>query len=177
MAVLAFWCAQRWNTWFGNPAEPAYASLAQPARIQLTFGNAGERSRNITWQCGSRLLPAGIAYFEKGKNDTLRVPAEGRVLHTAGGTTVVYRAALNDLTAGEYRYAVRAGEGQSAWYDFTVAGNGDFSFIYLGDIQDTVGGVMRHFVDSIRHWQPPADFWLLGGDVVERPHDRYWNEY
>jgi 3',5'-cyclic AMP phosphodiesterase CpdA len=44
-------------------------------------------------------------------------------------------------------------------------------------VQDTVGGVSKGFFGNIRRWQPDAAFWLLGGDVIERPHDQYWNEY
>jgi len=178
VVVLAIICAKRWNVWFGNPVEPAYTGLQAPSRIQLTFGNDGEHSRNISWQCGDTLLPSSVVYFEKEKNDTLIINAVGKIFHTTGGTTVSYHTALNDLKKGNYQYSVRTGDKQSAWYDFAISeNNDDFSFIYLGDIQDTVGGVMKNVVRDIRHWQPSADFWLLGGDVIERPHDRYWNEY
>ena len=176
--ILAIWCTKRWDAWFGNPVEPAYISLQEPGRIQLTFGNNGENSRNISWQYGDTLLPSSIIYFEKEKNDTLIIPAAGKIFHTTGGTTVSYHVKLNDLVTGNYQYSVHTGDKQSAWYGFTInENNDDFSFIYLGDIQDTVGGVMKNFVSDIRRWQPDVDFWVLGGDVIERPHDRYWNEY
>ncbi|GHT34957.1 purple acid phosphatase [Bacteroidia bacterium] len=173
---LTILCVKRWDVWFGNPIEPPYQTLTEPSRIQLTFGAVGERSRNVSWQCGDTLAPSNLLLIKEG--DVNLIPAEGKIFHTTGGTTVSYHAVLDSLSAGEYHYRVETGGKQSAWYDFKVNADAEnFSFVYLGDVQDTVGGVSKQFFKNIRHWQPDAAFWLFGGDVIERPHDQYWNEY
>jgi hypothetical protein len=176
--AIIFISIKRWKAWFGNPVEPPYSSLSEPGRIQLTFGSKGSFSRNISWQCGDSLMPSLLIYTKEQSNDTLSAPASGEMLLTTGGTTVSYHAGLTELTEGIYNYAVRTGGKQSEWYSFNVA-NPDtaFTFVYLGDIQDTINGITDSFVSHIRSLQPRAAFWVLGGDIIERPQDRYWNEY
>ncbi len=176
--VLAFFCAKRWNVWFGNPTEPHYISLHIPNRIQLTFGNDGEFSRNISWQCGDSLQTSNLFLTKNTSVDTVSIIAEGRVLHTIGGTTVSYHAKMKDLSAGVYSYSVSTGNQQSAWHPFEVKNDTDkFSFVYLGDIQDTINGKAGDFLANVYKQEKEAAFWILGGDVIERPQDRYWNEY
>lgn len=176
--VLVIVCVKRWNAWFGNPVEPPYESLNEPARIQLTFGNAGEMSRNISWQCGKTLEASRVFLVKKETTDTIAIEATGKLFKTEGGTTVIYWAKLNHLSEGSYNYSVCTGTKQSGWYEFNVKKHPEnFSFIYLGDIQDSIHGVTNAFISDIRRWNLNADFWVLGGDVIERPHDNYWNEY
>ena len=176
--VLVSICVKRWNAWFSNPVEPPYESIAEPGRIQLTFGNTGEFSRNISWQCGDSIVDSKLAIVKDGTTDTLYIQAEGKIFHTIGGTTVSYHTALNNLEEGTYHYNVQTGENQSTWYQFLVNNPKDkFSFVYLGDIQDTINGITKEFVSNIHRCESTADFWVLGGDIIERPHDQYWNEY
>ena len=176
--ILVVACMKRWNAWFGNPIEPPYKNFDYPARIQLTFGNAGEMSRNISWQCGETLEASHVLLVKSESTDTISVKADGKLFETTGGTTVIYWAKLNQLSEGTYSYSVCTGTKQSGWNEFAIRKNPEkFSFIYLGDIQDSIHGETGSFLLNIRRQKSDADFWLLGGDVIERPHDRYWNEY
>ena len=174
---IAFLCSQRWDVWFGNPIEPPYLSRNFPERIQLTLGNEGQFSRNVSWQCGDTLATSNLFISKKETSDTTAIEAAGKLLHTQGGTTVTYHAKLTDLKAGEYFYSVSTGGKQSDWYNFKVSTNDRFTFVYIGDIQDTIGGNAGNMFSKINRNNKDAAFWILGGDVIERPHDQYWNEY
>jgi len=177
LGITVFVGSKRWNAWFGNPVEPPYSSSNIPVRIQLTFGNEGPFSRNVSWQCGDTLAASRLFIVKSATTDTTVVTAEGKAIQTQGGITVSYHAKLTGLTEGEYSYSVCTGDKQSAWYDFTVNASDRFRFVYIGDIQDTIGGTVGKLFTSISRKEKDAAFWILGGDVVERPQDRYWNEY
>ena len=177
LGIIIFICSKRWNAWFDNPVEPPYVSENVPCRIQLTFGADGQFSRNVSWQCGDTLAASRLFFVKSSTADTVSIAAEGKILQTQGGTTVSYHAKLTHLTEGKYSYSVSTGGKQSAWYDFTVSAGDNFQFVYIGDIQDTIGGVAKKSFDLINRNEKDAAFWILGGDVVERPQDRYWNEY
>ena len=177
IGTIATVCIKRWNAWFNNPVEPPYASSKIPVRIQLTFGNDGQFSRNVSWQCGDTLADSQLFVAKSSTADTVAIAAEGKILRTQGGTTVSYHAKLKDLKSGEYSYSVSTDGKQSAWYNFTVSGGSSFNFLYFGDIQDTIGGISKNEFSLASRNEKNAAFWILGGDVVERPHDQYWNEY
>jgi len=178
LGIIVIVCNKKWNVWFGNPVEPPYVSSNVPTRIQLTLGNSGQFSRNISWQCGDTLEVSKLLIVQSTIRDTITVSAKGRILQTQGGVTVSYHAELTDLTDSEYSYSVCTGDKQSDWYHFTVKPYSDkFRFVYIGDIQDTIGGTAGETFASINQTTKDADLWILGGDVIERPHDQYWNEY
>jgi len=177
LGIIVFICSKRWDAWFDNPVERHYVSENVPCRIQLTFGNDGQFSRNVSWQCGDTLAASRLFLVKSSTADTVSVAAEGKILKTQGGVTVSYHAKLTHLAVGEYSYSVSTGGKQSTWYNFTVCADDNFQFVYIGDIQDTIGGVAKKSFDLIYRTEKNAAFWILGGDVVERPHDQYWNEY
>lgn len=177
LGIIVIVCSKRWNAWFDNPMEPPYASSDTPVRIQLTFGSDGQFSRNVSWQCGDTLATSQLFFVKTTTADTVSVAAEGKVLYTKGGTSVSYHAKLTNLSEGEYGYSVCTGDKQSDWYSFNVSAGDHFRFIYIGDIQDTIGGTVKNLFASINRCEKDAAFWIFGGDVVERPQDRYWNEY
>lgn len=178
LLVGIFICVKRWNVWFGNPAEPPYTSLSYPGRVQLTFGNEGESSRNISWQYGDKIYPSSVFFTRQGSNDTISVNGTARLFETLGGTTVIYRAILNQLEEGTYDYSIETDNKQTPWYSFEVRRNPkDFSFIYTGDIQDTLNGISPKLFSEIRRLHPKEDFWVLGGDIIDRPQDFFWNIY
>ena len=177
LGIIVTICIKRWNAWFNNPVEPDYISNNIPDRIQLTFGNDGQFSRNVSWQCGNTTEISKLFVTKTTGTDTVSVPAEGKAINTKGGTTVSYHAKLADLSVGRYSYSVCTGEKHSGWYNFDIEDNDTFRFIYIGDIQDTIGGNLKNFFTYINQSEKDAAFWLLGGDVIERPQDRYWNEY
>jgi predicted phosphodiesterase len=177
LSIIAFVVSKRWDAWFDNPVEPPYASSDVPVRIQLTLGNDGQFSRNVSWQCGDTLAASQLLIVKSETTDTAAITAEGKMFRTQGGVTVLYHARLNHLTAGEYSYCVSTGGKRSAWYNFSVKADDNFSFIYIGDVQDSIGGTAGKGFRSISRKEKDAAFWILGGDVIERPQDRYWNEY
>ncbi len=175
--LLGVWVASRWEVWFGNPVEPPYVSPARPVRLQLTLGDGGASSRTVTWQCGDTVARAEAVCLYEHSSDTLRVPASGCRMVTPGGVTVIYRADFNQLLPGSYHYRVSTADVCSPWHSFRISDGSRPTFVYLGDLQDTLGGTMRQLALHIARTHPQADFWVLGGDVVERPHDCYRAEY
>ena len=177
LVIIAFVCSKRWNAWFVNPVEPSYTSSNTPVRIQLTLGNDGQFSRNISWQCGDTLEDSYMLITESNANDTTKVAATGKIVRTQGGVTVSYHAKLTGLMEGEYSYSVCTGGKQSDWYNFKLSSGNEFRFVYIGDVQDSIGGTVKNLFSLINQSEKEPVLWILGGDVIERPHDRYWNEY
>ena len=66
----------------------------------------------------------------------------------------------------------------SPWYDFqTYASNRDrFSFLFVGDVQDTIGGIANRLLIEAWKQHPEAEFLVCGGDLTERPANQYWAE-
>ena len=178
ISVFLLFCIQKWNTWFGNPVEPAYTNSSElPTRIQLTLGNDGLFSRNVSWQCGDSLANSYLLLVKTATTDTMTIQAEGKMTQTQGGKTVSYHVHLSGLTEGDYSYRVCTNGKFSNWFPFSIFGSDHFRFIFIGDIQDTIGGITGNLLRSIFQREKDAAFWILGGDLIERPHDSFWNEY
>lgn len=76
--VVGLWVNSRWNVWFGNPEEPAYAPLESPGRVLLTFGDEEELSRNVSWQYDSVVsLNSFVELVDTLAKDTFCIQAEG----------------------------------------------------------------------------------------------------
>ena len=177
VAAAAFvW--SKWETWFGNPDEPAYAPQAVPGRVMLTMGGGDEgcvpdeTCRNISWQYGDEVVDD--SYVELN-GDT--VPAKGEVFQSRGGKACYYHAKLKNLLPDSiYRYRVHNGDKVSEWYQFRTYTTDSFAFLYAGDIQDTVGGCTNALLRRAVESHPDVQFIALGGDLAERPIDYYWQE-
>lgn len=180
VAALGVLCALRWEVWFGNPPEPPYAPQVRPARVLLSFGNDGALSRNVSWQCDSVLKHSYLELETPGEGGAVDIPAEGEVFESRNGKAAYYVARLTNLNPGRcYRYRAVTNGKASPWYDFMVedaAPNRDFSFLYFGDVQDSIGGIAHRQIMSAWRAHPDADFAVFGGDLTERPTDAYWNE-
>lgn len=192
LLALAAWVTSRWKVWFGNPDEPPYVVSAVPDRVLLTFGNEGESSRYVTWICDTVVHPdarllltlvvadslPGSPCFEFAA-DTLTVPAVGEVFESRAGRAAYYRAHLTALVpASTYAYAVETNGQRSPWYRFqtTEPEAPEFSFLYVGDVQDTLGGIANQILRRAVNLHPEVEFVAFGGDLVERPMDKYWAE-
>jgi predicted MPP superfamily phosphohydrolase len=179
LTVLALWCYNRWDIWFYNLPEPAYTAVQVPSRIVLTFGSCGENTRAVSWQCGDTVAASECLYTKISSGDTLRVEAEGKLFVAAGGRCVLYHAELDSLERGAtYSYCVNTAGLSSDWQQFDLNANSDslFSFVYVGDVQDKADGFSRQLLPEIAE-RFPTDFWIFAGDLIERPHDQYWNEF
>ena len=181
LAVVALmgWVAMRWNVWFGNPEELAVDPSMTPAHVLLTFGDENEMSRNVSWQCDTVLRPSYLELVCLEDGDTTRIEANGEVFASRKGKAAYYVARLRQLKpAASYCYRAVSGDDRSPWHEFqTYAPNRDcFSFLFVGDVQDTIGGIAnRLLLDAWAH-HPEVEFLVCGGDLTERPANQYWDE-
>lgn len=183
VAGLTVWVASRWHVWFGNVPEEAVDPLMAPAHVLLTFGDQNELSRNVSWQCDTALHPSWLELVCDG--DTTRIEAQGEVFESRNGKAAYYVARLRQLKPdSRYRYRAVVGprlgvaETSSPWYDFQThaPGRDRFSFLFVGDVQDTIGGVANsQLLDAWAH-HPEVEFLVCGGDLIERPANQFWAE-
>jgi len=175
--ALGCWVKSRMGAWFHNPVEPSYEALSAPSRILLTFGE-GEKSRIVSWQYDS--IPS-VGWVELVANDdTIRVEASSRQVVSQGGKSVYYQAHLKDLSWNTgYQYRINHHSAKSDFFRFSMPDslNREFSYIFIGDVQDTINGIFPEIMQNISQKNSDVQFYLFGGDLIERPHDRYWNEF
>ena len=180
VVAVGIWCSSRWNAWFHNPDEASYVPSAVPTRVLLTFGDKdGLQSRNVSWMCDTVLREAWVE-LENQENHVLEnVCATGEVFESRSGKAAYYVARLRGLEAGHtYRYRVCTGEEASGWYEFHLPAmdEQETAFLYMGDIQDTIGGMANQLLKKAFRQHPDAEFLVCGGDLTERPTDAFWNE-
>ena len=177
---LATWIYSRYDVWFGNPPEKPYLPPQRPERVLLTFGTGDEWTRNVSWQCDSVVRKAFVRLTEEEGGDTLLIPAEGETFRSRNGVSAYYVARLRALKpATAYRYQACTDGKESPWYGFRTqpaSSNRAISFLYMGDVQDTLGGKANLYLKAALQRHPETEFLTCGGDIVERPMDSYWGE-
>lgn len=175
---LAVWVWSRWDVWFGNPTESPYVTSPIPSRILLTFGDSIGTNRNVSWQCDSVLQPSHLELQDMDGTIIQSIPAQGEIYESPSGKGVYYVARLRGLRPGHrYHYRVCTDEQYSKWYEFTVEPPSDtMSFLYVGDVQDTIAGIANRLLKDAFKQHPDAAFLACGGDLIERPLDSYWSE-
>ncbi len=184
IVALCCWCMSRWNVWFENPEEDAYEPSDVPARILLSFGDEdGECNRNISWTCGTEVKESFVELStlncQLSTVNCQLSPAIGEVFASRHGKAAYYVARLRDLKAGHtYRYRVCTGGKKSDWHEFHLpqAHESETTFLYMGDIQDSIGGIANHLLREAFRRNPDTEFLVCGGDLTERPTDAYWGE-
>ncbi len=177
MLAATIWVAARWNVWFYNPDELAVEPLSAPAHVLLTFGDDSELSRNVSWQCDTVLQPSWLELACDG--DTTRIEADGEVFESRNGKAAYYVARLRQLRPeSHYRYCAVTGNKRSPWYGFQTypAKRDKFSFMFVGDVQDTIGGIANKLLIEAWAHHPDVEFLVCGGDLTERPANQYWAE-
>lgn len=175
---LGIWVYTRWNAWFYNPEEEPYKMKNVPARVLLTFGNSGENSRIVSWVCGETIDEKARLYLAYG-TDTIVKPAVGEVFESRAGKTAFYRCELKDLGAStDYSYMVETNGARSSWYHFRTSdvNSSSFSFMYVGDVQDTINGDANRLLKQAIQLHPEVEFVAFGGDLIERPMNSYYVE-
>ena len=179
MVGLGIWVQSRWDAWFRNPAEEPCEPFSVPSHVLLTFGDSDEQSRNISWQCDSIVLPSYLELACLADSDTMRVEAVGEVFCSRTGQKAYYVARLRQLKADTH-YAYRAvTDGRcSEWYQFRTYpdGRNHFSFMYVGDVQDTISGEAHRFLCEALQRHSEAEFVVCGGDLIDRPTNQDWGE-
>ena len=168
-------CILRWKAWFGNPDEPAYDIQHTPSRILLTMGNSDD-SRFVTWQYDSIVQPGWLDYYENGSSDTITLETMAEKYRSRAGVSAFYSAELRSLKNNtSYSYRIRTLKDTTRFYHFSTDGNENCSFLYFGDVQDELSGGFDAILPSVMANNADADFLLFGGDLIERPMDRYWD--
>lgn len=180
LIALTCWVNSRWNAWFGNPPEPPYSPLSEPGRVLLTFGDKDALSRNISWQYDSVVHPSHVELTDTLTKDTLYIKAQGETFQSRSGKAAYYVARLRSLRPSRYyRYRVCSDGKYSAWYHFQTHNQSDadrYSFLYVGDVQDSIHGKTNYFLKKALQAHPETEFLVCGGDLTERPIDAYWGE-
>lgn len=183
VAGLGILCYVRWGVWFGNPPEAPYITAPTPHRVLLTFGNDGPLSRMVSWQADSVLHTSYLELMDaSGHDEAVCLPAEGEVFVSRSGKTAFYHVAIEKLQPGhQYRYRAVTNEQSSPWYHFSMPSGdvdkpGRFSFLYFGDVQDSIGGISNRLVREAWKAHPETEFVVFGGDLCERPTDAFWAE-
>ena len=171
----------KWDNWFYNPPEPSYTSGSSPDRILLTWSGDPMNSRDVTWQ-GDTLTRQGSLQIVgvPSPGDTILYASSAKIIKTSGGASAFYRVEIKNLKSGEtYRYRVANGPYWSGWYKFKIGSSPDsaYSFIFIGDVQDSINGRSGELFHRAFASQPDAAFFLFIGDMIERPHDEYWGEW
>ena len=175
---VAIWVGSQWDSWFHNPEEQPYSVSTSPTRILLTFGNDGEQSRYVSWMCDTTIHDDAALLLAEG-HDTMTIKAIGEVFHSRAGKAAFYRAEMKSLDARkDYHYSVVTNGQQSKWYSFrTHNPKADkFSFMFVGDVQDTIDGKANEMLREALMNHPEVEFVAFGGDLTERPTDAYWAE-
>ena len=172
---LSIWVNSRWSVWFGDLPEPEYKVENKISRLLMTYGAEGEGSRMFTWMCGESLQQAVLELAVLG--DTLHFEGEGEIYESRSGKAAYYKASIASLPDGlNYSYRVVHPSDTTEWYAFEVPyKNEQRTFIFLGDVQDDYTGVTPKIFSEIFNLYPNVDFYLFGGDVIERPMSKYWD--
>ena len=179
IAGLALWVNSRWSVWFNNIEEPPYLPSTEPENVLLTFGDSEETSRNISWRCDTVVRPSYVQLICLADSSTLHAEARGEVFRSRSGLAAYYVARLRNLREDtRYSYRVVTDGKASAWYSFSIPpkGRNRFSFLYVGDVQDTLYGEANRFLREAVQRHPQTEFLVCGGDLTERPIDQHWQE-
>lgn len=150
-----------------------------PAHVLLTFGDAQPLSRNVSWQADTLLRPSRLELVSLADSDTVRVEAQGEVFRSRGGQAAYYVARLRSLKAATtYAYRAITGDKASPWYQFSTQSvpTDQVSFLYVGDVQDTIGGKTNRFLREALARHPQSEFLVCGGDLVEGPTQQWWEQ-
>ena len=136
-------------------------------------GENGERDRSFSWVSGTR---EPFTFTLKRDSIEVSFAPDFQEFDTEGGKTFVYNIHLKDLDQGQYHYYIVADNSTD-----TLRGSfrikprdGVLDFLLLGDIQDPVDTGTKEFLSEVASRFPDMDAWLFVGDMIERPHDEYW---
>ncbi len=163
-----------WNSWFGDLPEPDFQLSYSPERLFITTGEEGLRDRSFSWVSeGERPFTFTLVKDSLGH----RYDPSHEAITTGGGTTHIYNVRLNNLSEGTYRYYISSEDASDTiWGDFKIyPDDGDINLIFIGDVQDKGESGSRAFFQEIHRRFPDMDGWLLVGDMIERPHNQWWD--
>uniref|UniRef100_UPI00068827FC metallophosphoesterase n=1 Tax=Agromyces subbeticus TaxID=293890 RepID=UPI00068827FC len=177
-------------------APPATAATATPVeqhgpsripdRIVLTPSGDLATSQAVTWRTSTGVTTAQaqlrVATAEPYRTDLTTVNAvDHEQVDTAHGYSEVFHTVKFDRLAPATQYQYRVGDGTnfSEWQHFTTAAAGpeDFSFIYLGDVQNGIKSDASRVIRNAFRDRPDASIVLQAGDLINDAHDdTQWGE-
>ncbi len=171
----------KWDTWFFNPPEPNYTPSSMPDQLLLTWSGNASDSRDVTWQ-GDTIAKSGFLELTDNSNpgDTVRYKSASRMIKTSGGASSFFKVGMKNLKPGNtYQYRVATENRWSEWSSFKMGNSADslYSFLYFGDVQDSINGKTGDVFHRASESSPNAAFMVFIGDIVERPHNAYWAEW
>ncbi len=176
--ALVLFISSKWETWFGKIVENTFDTPADTInRVTLSIGEDVQTQRNLAWRSDTVLRDNWILLSQQGTEDTVKINGVGAVIETMGGKSAFYRAELRNLTPNtKYFYQIKNNKYKTPWYSFTMGKDtDDFSFVYFGDVQDRQLNQADIIFKQVAKYQSNADFWAFGGDMIERPIEKYWN--
>jgi len=165
---------------FAFPAT-TIAEETGPEQIILTWSLDPATSQTITWltpDCyANKLQLIDAAGFEGDFTASIQVEATGGQF--AASSNYRYSVTLSNLNPDtQYIYRVGRDEAWSEALSFTTAADtADFSFLYLGDVQE---GYVEwgSLLEQVYNENPQIRFALLGGDLTNDDSDYVeWGEF
>ena len=177
IVISAIWIRTRWGVWFSNLPEPAYESPKHPSRIVMTCRGESNTSRMFSWVYGNTNEAGEVEIVKTDGSDTLRITAAATRFRSRSGEASYYKAAVENLEPSSvYTYRIIHPSDTTRWFTFrTAAPEEKLSFIFIGDIQDTPDGTSGKLFHEIDSLHPGMTLYVLGGDVIERPMNAYWD--
>ncbi len=168
------------------PNRPEGNSLSDyPDRIMLNLSGDPATERVITWRTSARIGKSYAQYAIAGSyvpdsSEILQVKGEVFNRHPGLKPYKNHRVTLSGLKPST-RYLYRVGNGTkwSEWIQFTTASkdNLPFSFLYLGDLQNSIRSDCSWVVRQAYSHFLESHFILFTGDLVNKTINRDWQEF
>jgi len=178
LLLIAVFVGIQWNTWFGQVYEEPYTTPSDTiTRIMMSLGEDVATQRNFSWRCDTVEKVHQFKLVEQGAEDTILVANKGTLVKSTGGKAVFYRAELKNLVQGKsYFYQISNSNYSTEWHNFSMGDTtSTFSFLYIGDVQDKTKGQGEGILKRIIEDNNQVDFLAFGGDMIERPLEKYWD--
>jgi Icc-related predicted phosphoesterase len=163
------------------PATIWAGELTGPEQIILTWTGNPATSQTVTWLTpdaeSDKLQYAESSGFDGDFSTAGQITATSEQF--AGSDNYRYTVTITELNPGtQYVYRVgRDGAWSEALSFSTSADPDDFTFLYLGDIQDGYAQ-WGSMVEQIYEENPEIKFALLGGDLTDNGSDcNEWGEF
>ena len=168
------------------PASVAHAPSRIPDRIVLTPSGDLSNSQAVTWRTSTGVTTAQaqirVATAEPYRTDysTVNASKSETVSTSLGYSELFHSVNFTGLKAAtQYMYRVGDGTNFSEWQHFTTAAATaeDFSFIYLGDVQNGIKSDASRVIRNAFRDRPDASIVLQAGDLIDDANDdTQWGE-
>jgi acid phosphatase type 7 len=165
-----------------NDQNPRY-----PTRIILNLSSNPSKSMAVTWRTNVEIpdplvqLAEATDWIDFAKSPKI-IKAKSEKTFIDNSKFVFHHSVVMDELKPNTQYAYRVGSDStwSEWNQFTtsIESPTPFEFVFFGDPQTGFNTYLpRIFRDAIRK-SPEAKFWLMTGDLVDRPRmDEMWGDW